>query len=66
MPLLGLALINYNKGDKVNAKKYLDQAKDLEPGLNNGIDGVKDLENMGYFKPDNIKDALIKLFKEKS
>ena len=64
--LLGLALINYNKGDKVNAKKYLDQAKDLEPGLNNGIDGVKDLENMGYFKPDNIKDALIKLFKEKS
>ncbi len=63
-PLLGLAVISYSKGDKVNAKKYFDQAKNIESRLNKGMDGINELENIGFFKPANIKEILKKLFVE--
>jgi tetratricopeptide (TPR) repeat protein len=62
--LLGLALINYRKGDKDNAKNFLDQAKSIESRLNNGLDGINELEKLGYPKPDNIKEILKKMLKE--
>jgi len=64
--LLGLAVVYYYKGDKSNAKNYLDQAKAIEARLNNGMDGIKELENLGYFKPANIKEILKNLLKELS
>ncbi len=62
--LLGLAFISYSKGDKANANIFLDQAKNLEPKLKNGMNGINELENMGYFKPANIKETLKKLLME--
>jgi tetratricopeptide (TPR) repeat protein len=62
--LLGLAVIYYSKGDKANAKKFLDQAKNIEPRLNKGMNGINELENMGYFKPASIKEILQKLLTE--
>jgi tetratricopeptide (TPR) repeat protein len=62
--LLGQALISYIKGDKTDAKKYLDQAKNIESRLNNGINGIIELENMGYFKPSDMKEIVKKLLKK--
>jgi tetratricopeptide (TPR) repeat protein len=63
-PLLGLAIIYYTKGDKGNAKQFLVQAKNIEPRLNNGMAGINELENMGYFKPSNIQETLKNLLAE--
>ncbi len=61
---LGLAYIYYSKGYKADAKTYLDQAKSLESRLNNGMEGINEMEKQGYAKPDNIKEILEKMFKE--
>jgi tetratricopeptide (TPR) repeat protein len=63
-PYLGLALVSYTKGKKAEAKNYLEKAKNFESRLNHGMAGIFELENMGYFKPSNIKGTLEKLLKE--
>ncbi len=61
---LGLAFIYYSKGYKADARTYLDQAKNLESRLNNGMDGINELEKLGYPKPDIIKEILKKMLEE--
>ncbi len=44
---LGMALIYYNYRDIDNALLYLNQAKELEPALYQGLSGLEALENQG-------------------
>ncbi|MCX6287023.1 MAG: tetratricopeptide repeat protein [Bacteroidetes bacterium] len=63
--LLGLSTIFYLNRDKDNAYKYLDQAISIEPRLGNGMDGIAELENIGYFKSPYQKEVLKKMFYER-
>jgi len=60
--LLGLAVACYIINDKENFRKYIDQAKLSEPLLNKGMDGIREIENYGFYYSDKIKVTLIKLF----
>lgn len=46
MALVGNSVAYYNLGDKENSKKYFNQARQLEPLLNNGKEGLKEFS--GY------------------
>lgn len=57
---LGLALAYYYKNDKQNAKKYFDQAKQVKPLLNKGMEGLLELEKEGYSYSEKKKETLKK------
>jgi tetratricopeptide (TPR) repeat protein len=64
---LNISELYFNKNDKINSKKYLDQAKKLEPRLNNGLDGIEEIEKEqpGQCKySDERKETLQKMFEE--
>jgi len=62
--ILGLSTAFYYKNDKVNSKKYLEQAKSVEPRLKKGMDGITELYESGYSYSDKHKATLKKMFEE--
>ena len=61
---LGISLAYYYKNDKPNAKKYLDQAKQINPILNKGMEGLLELEKEGYSYSEKKKETLKIMFEE--
>ena len=62
--ILGLSLAYYYDNDKMNAVKYLHQARLVNPSLNQGIAGLRDLEKSGFFCSEKGKVTLRKMFDE--
>ena len=62
--MLGLSLAYYYKNDVINAKKYFNDAKQTEPRLNKGMEGVVEIEKSGYLFSDKKKETLKKMFEE--
>jgi tetratricopeptide (TPR) repeat protein len=62
---LYISILFYNKNDKINSKKYLDQAKKIEPRLDKGIDGFDEIEASGHCQvfSENM-ETLAKMFDE--
>jgi len=62
---LYFSILFYNKNDKINSKKYLDQAKKIEPRLEKGIDGFDEIEPSGHCQvfSENM-ETLAKMFVE--
>ena len=63
-PNVNLAIAYYMQADKTNAKSYLNQAKTLEPRLQNGMDGINALMDEGYYWTEQDKETLAKMFVE--
>ncbi len=61
---LGLAIAYFNQADMINARRYLEEAKILEPRLKKGMEGVAELENSGYSYSPKTKAVLTKMFEE--
>ncbi|MCX6243536.1 MAG: tetratricopeptide repeat protein [Bacteroidetes bacterium] len=63
--MLGLAVVNFRNGDFVQSKNLLDQAKNIQPKLLKGMEGIAELENLGFFKPASVKVMLEKMMNGK-
>ena len=61
---LKLAIVYFSSGDKTSAKLYMDKARQLEPLLAWGMEGITDLEKKGMVVSDNEKETLKKMFEE--
>jgi len=61
---VNLAIVYYMQGDKPKAKSYLDRAKELEPRLQNGMDGINALMDEGYYWTERDKETMAKMFAE--
>jgi tetratricopeptide (TPR) repeat protein len=61
---IGISLAYYYKKDKLNAKKYFDQAKQIKPDLNNGMEGLKELEKEGFYYSEKKQETLKLMFDE--
>ena len=59
---LGLALLYYYKNDLVSAKKYFDQARALNPKLQQGIAGFAMYKDDGFICNDRDNEALKIMF----
>ena len=62
--ILGLSMAYFYKNDKQNAKKHLDQARQMKPVLKKGMEGLLDLEQEGYFYSEKKKETLKRMFDE--
>jgi tetratricopeptide (TPR) repeat protein len=62
---LYISILYYNKNDKLNSKKYLNQAKKIDPRLEKGIDGFDEIEPSGHCQifSQNM-ETLKKMFEE--
>ena len=59
--ILGITLVYYNSNDMANAKKWLDQAKELKPVLQQGVAGFETFKKAGYRFSDRNNEALKKM-----
>jgi protein O-mannosyl-transferase len=59
---LGLAMTYFYRGDKINAGKYLESAKNTDPRLKKGWEGIEELEKAGYYYSAKDKVTLKKMF----
>src|SRR5208337_830231 len=62
--LIGITLTYYYQNDLVNAKKYLDRAKEVKPILKQGVNGYEIFKKEGWFYSDKDDNALKKMFVE--
>jgi tetratricopeptide (TPR) repeat protein len=61
---IGISIAYYYKNDKQNANKYFQQAKQIRPELNRGMEGISVLEKEGYSYSEKKKETLKKMFEE--
>lgn len=59
--ILGMALIMYNRNEKAAAEGYLQRAKQVNPGLTLGMQGVDEMVDKGWTISSRKKLALSKL-----
>ena len=59
---LGLALVYFKSNDTVNATTYLTQAREDEPRLSKGMEGIAELESVVFSYSEKIKETIRKLF----
>lgn len=60
--LIGLSLSYYQLNEYSKAKQYLDEAKVINPCIEDGMNGIAKLEGEGYSYNDNQKEILSKMF----
>jgi tetratricopeptide (TPR) repeat protein len=64
-PNLNLALLYYENGDQEKAKLYLEQARELDPSLQDSTDSVfKSIQKFGVYWTEKDKDTMAKMFEE--
>jgi tetratricopeptide (TPR) repeat protein len=61
---LGIAMAYFYQADLLNAKKYLKQARQSEPLLNQGMEGLPAMEEKGYSFSETKKETLKRMFDE--
>jgi tetratricopeptide (TPR) repeat protein len=61
---IGISLAYYYKKDKQNTRNYFDQAKQIKPVLNKGMEGLLDLEKEGFYYSVKKQETLKLMFDE--
>jgi tetratricopeptide (TPR) repeat protein len=62
--ILGVTLAYYYKNDLMNAKKYLDRAKELKPILKQGVEGFESFKKEGWVYTEKDDNTLKKILVE--
>ena len=60
--LLGMAVASYLKHDLPYAKGYINQARSVEPALNDGMEGIEKLEKAGHPISEGKKEIISRIF----
>ena len=66
--LIGISVAYYDMDDKENSRKYFDQARQFQPLLNNGLEGVEELKTycMGWMDKElETLPLIVEEFKSK-